>query len=152
MKILFTGFKGKNNTSFQLLYLLSASDKLLLTNSFSGLLRDIESFPLEIESYERVVMFGIDKTLTEHIRIEKAAKCNGQLKRTEYDIAALSNKLDNVRIGFEIAQAPAQGLCNEAYFHMLLRNACAVFIHIPSQRGMTQELMQKLVSVFSELK
>lgn len=40
MKVLYTGFKGKNNSSYQLLSKISGH-KLFLTNSFKGLEKDI---------------------------------------------------------------------------------------------------------------
>ena len=48
MKTLFIGFRGKNNTSSQLVNQLD-EDILLLTNSFSGLEKDILSIT---ESYD----------------------------------------------------------------------------------------------------
>ena len=44
MRILYVGFKGKNNTSFQLVSALDG-ERLFLTNSFSGIERDIEAQP-----------------------------------------------------------------------------------------------------------
>ena len=54
MKILYTGFKGKNNASCQLVEQINPSEKLLLTNSFGGIKRDLDSIPLE--SYELIIM------------------------------------------------------------------------------------------------
>ena len=60
MNILYTGFKGKNNTSYQLAEQFHGS-KLFLTNSFSGIKKDIDNIQ---ETYDMVFMFGVDKTLT----------------------------------------------------------------------------------------
>ena len=57
MRSLFAAFKGKLNTSFQLVSQLD-TNKLFLTNSFSGLEKDIKSFT---EKYDAVYMFGVDK-------------------------------------------------------------------------------------------
>lgn len=54
LKILYTGFKGKNNSSFQLLNKFPVA-KVYLTNSFDGLKRDIMGIS---EDYDFVVMFG----------------------------------------------------------------------------------------------
>ena len=43
MKILYTGFKGKNNASCQIIELINPSDKILLTNSFEGIKRDLDT-------------------------------------------------------------------------------------------------------------
>ena len=56
--ILYVGFKGKNNFSGMLAECVSPKH-LLLTNSFEGLKRDIDSVSNE---YDQVVMFGVDKT------------------------------------------------------------------------------------------
>ena len=53
---LFLGFKGKNNTSCMLAEQLSPKH-LLLTNSFTGLKKDIDSISGE---YDQIVMFGVD--------------------------------------------------------------------------------------------
>lgn len=59
MKTLFCGFCGKNNTSSHLISLLGG-ETLLLTNSVSGLKRDIEALS---DNYEKIILFGIDKNL-----------------------------------------------------------------------------------------
>ena len=46
MKILYTGFKGKNNASCQLVELINANDKVLLTNSFEGIKKDLAKISL----------------------------------------------------------------------------------------------------------
>ena len=61
MKILYTGFKGKNNASCQLIELIDPSDKILLTNSFEGIKRDLDNISLEL--YDLIIMFGINKKL-----------------------------------------------------------------------------------------
>ena len=59
MKTLYIGFRGKNNTSSQIVNQLG-EDILLLTNSFSGLEKDILSIT---ESYDSIYMFGVDSSL-----------------------------------------------------------------------------------------
>ena len=71
---LFVGFKGNNNSSSMLFKLLSP-EHLLLPNSFSGHKKDIDSICKE---YDRVVMFGVDKTLTSAVRLEKVAFLSGE--------------------------------------------------------------------------
>ncbi|MCM1193949.1 MAG: hypothetical protein NC389_16170, partial [Acetatifactor muris] len=53
-EVLFVGFKGKNNTSQQLVSLLPTTHKKMLTNSFSGLYKDIER--IQTEKYAGVVL------------------------------------------------------------------------------------------------
>lgn len=70
LRILYTGFKGKNNVSYQLLSEISGQ-KLLLTNSFVGLAKDIMSIK---DSYDFVIMLGLDTSLMEMVRIEYVTK------------------------------------------------------------------------------
>ena len=86
MKTLFIGFRGKNNTSSQLVNQLD-EDILLLTNSFSGLEKDILSIT---ESYDSIYIFGVDSSLKGTLRIEKVATHNGITVSSDYDITQLS--------------------------------------------------------------
>ena len=88
---LFLGFKGKNNTSCMLAEQLSPKH-LLLTNSFTGLKKDIDSISGE---YNQIVMFGVDKELSTAVRIERVAAKNG-IKfffKTRFGEACRSHKL-----------------------------------------------------------
>lgn len=148
MNELYMAFKGKNNTSNQLLSLLPVSDKVLLTNSFPGLRRDIGL--ISFENFHSVVMFGIDKTLVDSVRIERAAEGDGMNRQSTYDIRRLAERLGSRGVTFAISERPARYLCNEAYFCVLGKCPNAIFIHIPSLRGMTPELMEKLVECFPQ--
>ena len=146
-EVLITGFKGKNNTSAQLVALLPYPHKILLTNSFSGLHKDIEN--ISAEKYASIIMFGIDKTLFDCIRIEQTAAYNGRWQNSAYNVAGLAEKLSSVDIKYEISSTPTQYLCNAAFFYMLEKCQNSVFIHIPSLHGMTPALLQKLQHAFS---
>ena len=65
-RILYVGFKGKNNSSFKLVDSMKG-DHLFLTNSFEWVYRDIDILKKE---YKKVVMFGVDKMLSECIRLK----------------------------------------------------------------------------------
>ena len=56
MRVLYTGFKGKNNSSYQLLSKISG-ERIFLTNSFDGLKKDIMNVT---DQYDLVVMFGLE--------------------------------------------------------------------------------------------
>ena len=73
MRVLYTGFKGKNNSSYQLVSNISG-EKLFLTNSFEGLKKDIVNVK---DSYDLVVMFGLDTSLKDAVRIERVAELEG---------------------------------------------------------------------------
>ena len=145
MKTLLTAFKGTNNTSFRLVSQLG-DNVLLLTNSFSGLERDIDSIP---EIPDVVYMFGVDKKLNREIRVESCAKCGDNTICTEFDVLTLSKRLHDHGIKHHISNTPTQYLCNWAYYHMLRKNRNTVFIHIPSIRGMDDAFMKQLVGFFS---
>lgn len=145
MKILFTAFKGKNNTSYQL---VSRTNKnsFYLTNSFMGLEKDI----LSIDSnYDTVYMFGIDKNLVGEVRLETCAEYNGEYISSRFDVMDLKEKLKNYNVRFFVSTKPTRYLCNAAYYHMLKRNMNTIFIHIPSLKGMNDDLMNKLLCVFN---
>ena len=145
MRVLFTGFKGVHNTSFQLVGHLG-DDRMFLTNSFQGLKKDIASIDTD---YDIVYMFGVDKTLRGSVRIEACARLNGEQIYTDFDISSLQNKLREHGINCVVSHAPTGYLCNFAYYYMLHRNANTVFIHIPSIAGMEEDLMKALIGAFN---
>lgn len=147
MKILFTAFKGVHNTSFQLVN-QTAADCILLTNSFQGLKKDISFINSD---YSIVYMFGIDKKLIDKVRIETCAKYNDETVCTDFDVHCLETMLRNVGISYTISDKPTRYLCNAAYYHMLKKNSNTVFVHIPSLKGMSIELMNKLVKTFDNI-
>ena len=88
--ILFTGFKGRNNSSSLSAEQLS-SEHLLLTNSFAGLKKDIGSI---VKEYDFVVMFGVDTTLTSTVRIEKIASLDGIKLVSSLDLGWIADALN----------------------------------------------------------
>lgn len=144
MNTLFTAFKGKNNTSFQLVSRLSGN-ALFLTNSFAGLEKDISSVDCD---FDVVYMFGIDKTLVDKIRIDLCAHYNGEHICTDFDLLSLERKLDECKVSYYVSNKPTRYLCNAAYYYMLKKNRNTVFIHIPSLKGMNGALMNKLTGMF----
>ena len=144
MKTLFTGFKGKNNTSFQLVDGISGN-ALFLTNSFSGLEKDISSIDCD---FDVIYMFGIDNNLVNKIRIELCARYNSEHICTDFDLLPLERKLNESNIPYCISNKQTRYLCNAAYYCMLKKNPNTIFIHIPSLNGMNDTLMNKLAELF----
>lgn len=143
--VLFVGFKGKNNASGMLVEQI-APDHLLLTNSFAGLRRDIDSVPNE---YDYVVMFGVDKTLTDSVRIDKIASLNGITKPTAINLQSIKEKLADRGVPAEISEMPTAYLCNEAYWHMLEKfSGRAVFIHVPTIKNVDECFVERMKKVF----
>ena len=128
--ILYTGFKGRHNSSCRLMDLFEG-EKLLLTNSFAGLKIDIESITAV---YNAVFMFGLDKNLSDSVRIEKYAE------------KAARKAFEAEGIKCTVSENTSQYLCNEAYFFMLEKTGGkALFFHIPPIRYMTDSMAQSVV-------
>lgn len=141
---LYVGFKGKHNVSSDLVKSISA-DGYLLTNSFEGLKRDIESLNLP---YDCVFLFGIDKDLRDTVRIEKIAE-----KETKefsiLNLEDLSAQLDAVGISNYLSDKPTHYLCNDAYWYLLRKyHGKVVLIHIPSTKSINKNLIDGLKLVF----
>ena len=149
---LFLGFKGMRNSSGLLVTELSKDLSLsdasgsnnfcLLTNSFSGVKRGIDSIP---GTYEQVIMFGCDKSLKSCVRIERFAEKNGAKLETSLDLALLSKKLTDGGIANTISVTPTHYLCNEAYWYALKKfEGKAVFIHIPTLKNIDESFISKM--------
>lgn len=144
-KTLFVGFKGKNNSSGLLAESISP-DHLLLTNSFAGLKRDIDSVSGE---YDRIVLIGVDKNLTSNVRIEKAAVLNGEKITSLLELEKIADALNFAGIQTLISDTPTAYLCNEAYMHLLEKySGRAVLIHIPTIKNANDVFLNKMKSVF----
>ena len=147
MRILYVGFKGKNNTSFRLVSALDG-ERLFLTNSFSGIERDIEAMNAE---YDAVIMFGLDKPLSNAVRIENQAALHGDTLSTVLSTEQMAELFVKNGINCEISARPTHYLCNDAYYRMLRKtNGKAMFVHIPGSRYMTDELMAGIVKSLGE--
>ena len=147
MKILYVGFKGVKNTSYQLVSSFPG-EHLYLTNSFSGLARDIDALE---KDYDAVIMFGVDKSLSDTLRVERCAELDGELLETTLYADQLARWFCKNGIPCDISDIPTHYLCNDAYFRMLRKtNGKAVFVHIPGSRYMTQELMTGILKTLGE--
>ena len=144
-KVLFAGFRGKNNASGILAEQLSP-EPLLLTNSCPGLKKDIDSAAGE---YDYAVMFGVDKALASAVRIEKAAVRDGRKAVTALDPEKIAESLEAAGITSVISGDPVPCLCNEAYWHALVKySGKAVFIHIPTIKHADARFIEKMMSAF----
>ena len=141
MNTLYVGFKGKNNASYKLVSQLNGN-KLFLTNSFAGLSRDIQKLKSD---YSAVYMFGIDKNLTDFVRIESCAEQDDCFMTSNLPLEDIAEKLRANGVKSCISDTPTKYLCNDAYYRMLERlNGNAVFIHIPSIKHISDELIEAI--------
>lgn len=145
-KVLYIGFKGKNNVSGRLAESLSP-DHLLLTNSFEGLKRDIDSIDKE---HDCAVMFGVDKNLVSTVRIELSAVRDDKKYYSELRSDELAAALNAAGIKTVISDDPKNCLCNEAYWNALSRfEGRAIFIHIPTIRNADEAFLSKMKPDYS---
>lgn len=141
-KALFVGFKGKNNASGRLAELISPNH-LLLTNSFGGLKKDIDTIS---EKYDLAIMFGVDKTLVSTVKLEKFATMNDKRLYSKLGLIEFAEALILADIIPVISDEPRRSLCNDAYWHMLTRfEGRAVFIHIPTIKHADEAFLDKMI-------
>ena len=139
--ILYIAFKGKNNSSCQLVSQMHA-DAFYLTNSFPGIKRDIDTLSM---NYEKILMFGLDKNLHDAVRFERAAQKDGKLLYSSMDIEPYLTLANEMGISYTVSEAPGTYLCNEAYWYVLQKAECPVlFLHIPSTPHMSDCFGDKL--------
>lgn len=145
-KVLYIGFKGKNNASGRLAGAFSP-DHLLLTNSFEGLKKDIDSIG---NGYDSAVMFGVDKNLVSMVRIELSAVNDDKKYYSELRSDELAAALNAAGIKTVISDDPKTCLCNEAYWNVLSRfEGRAIFIHIPTIRNADEAFLSKMRQDYS---
>ena len=147
MNILFTAFKGKNNSSAILLDKITG-DKLYLTNSYVGLAKEINHLE---QIYDVVLMFGLDKNLDNEIMIEKIAENDGDIIVTNFDTEKIKRYFEKRNIKCTVSNTSTKYLCNAAYYDMLQKNFRNVlFIHIPTLKNLGQDLFTELLG-FTEI-
>lgn len=148
LRILYTGFKGKNNSSYQLLAKIPGQ-KLFLTNSFDGLKKDIMNVT---EQYGLVVMFGLDTRLKDTVRIEKVAEWENERIITQVDCDAICKSMVTSGIPCVVSNIPTRYLCNAAYFHMLQKfSGKVVFVHVPSLKNMSGSMVCKILECLEKI-
>ena len=134
MKILFTAFNGKNNSSKILLDKIKNENKLYLKNSFITSVKQLEE-ELKNNEYDLIISFGQAPLDMNTIRIETTAKSDTKYK-TKYNYTSLKNKLEK-NFKTIISNQAGTYLCNHIYYnglkyieeHNLITNM--IFIHIP---------------------
>ena len=139
--ILYTGFRGNRNASGLLAQQL-AQDCCLLTNSFSGLKRDIDAID---RTFDHAVMFGVDRELTDSVRIERTAEKDGVRYTSSLDLEGLAASFRTAGLAASVSDTTTAWLCNEAYWYMLRKfDGRVVFIHIPTARNVDEAFVRKI--------
>lgn len=132
-----------------LLARLISTNALLLTNSFSGSERDINS----IKSDESTVfLIGLNPALTNSIVLERQAKKGDSEILTVLPIDTLSDNLSDLGVKNEINDCPSNYLCNSAYYKLLEKfNGNALLIHVPNKKHLDPETLNKFVAFIKKI-
>lgn len=151
MKILYTAFKGNNNSSKILIDNIISNNKLYLTNSFKTSVVELQK---ELNNnYDLVISFGQAPLDMNTIKIETTAKGEKEYY-TNYDYNDLYNKLkDNYNV--VISNDAGNYLCNNIYYNGLMYindnklKTKMIFIHIPKIDKIND--IKKLLEIFSKM-
>ena len=146
MNILYVGFKGRHNSSCQIVSRLPG-ERRLLTNSFGGLRREIDSIS---RLYDAVYLFGLDKSLCGSVRVETCAEEAGHILYTLADVLELAHKFAVLGIPCAVSRQPSGYLCNAAYYALLEKMPCPVLlVHIPPLRNLPETMFAQLLAIFT---
>jgi len=153
MRVLYTAFKGKNNSSKILIDLIEKGKKLYITNSFTTSITELEN-ELKCNSYDLIIAFGRSTLEKDTIKIETVGRLFYSYKTT-YDYKFLKEKLENNNYKVKISTNAGKYLCNNFYYNGLKYiknhnlNTKMIFIHLPGLSKITD--IQNLANIFNEI-
>ena len=151
MRILYTAFNGKSNSSKVLLDNIKCnkSDKLYLKNSFVTSVDQLQN-KLVKNNYDLIISFGQASLDYNNIKIEIQGKNDTNIYNTTYDFSKLCYKLKVNGFNIIISYDAGNYLCNNIYYYGLKYiaeqnlNCDMIFIHIPQQDNIDISLLTKL--------
>lgn len=141
MKILYTAFYGKQNSSKLLLDKINSNNKLYLRNSFITSVTQLEK-ELRKNDYDLVISFGQAPMYSDTVKIEEIGFCNIEYK-TDYDYTNMKKDLESGGYKVIISNDAGTYLCNNLYFHGLKYisdnklKTKMIFVHIPEISNIT---------------
>ena len=139
MSYLYIGFKGKNNPSNYIVNQLPGSH-FFLTNSFSGIQKDIESLETTCEN---IILFGLNSKLKEEVQIEYCCEVDNERMTSNLDITKLKKTLSKFKM--KNSYVPSHYLCNYAYYLLCKKfNSKVILLHIPFSKEYADEILQAL--------
>lgn len=150
MKILYTAFKGKNNSSKILIDHINAVNKLYLTNSFKTSVLEL-SREIEKNDYDLIISFGQASIDKDSIKIETVA-ADELSYDTNFDYTSIKKKLEK-EYNVIISNNAGNYLCNNIYYYglkMIKENKLKtkmIFIHIPKIEEISD--IEKLSKLFN---
>ena len=150
MKILYTAFNGKNNSSKILLDMIKSKNKLYLKNSFTTSVKQLEN-EIKKNNYDLIISFGRASLDSDTIKIETTGRGKENIYKTEFDY---SNIYEKLKSDYDVLISDDAGnyFCNNIYYNGLKMindnnlKTNMIFIHIPDIDNMTD--IYKLASMF----
>lgn len=153
MKILYTAFNGKTNSSKILLDEIDCVHKLYLKNSFTS---SVTEFEKELaNNYDFVVSFGQAPLDVDVVKIETTG-FNDDKFVTNFDYSELKVILEQAGYKVMVSNNAGKYLCNNLYYYGLKYihdnelNTRMLFIHIPKIKNITNII--DLANIFKQVK
>ena len=136
MKILYTAFNGKDNSSKILLdkIIVDNKDKLYLRNSFDT---SVKQLIKKLKKYESIISFGQAPLDKDTIKIEVIGKKENTLYNTDFNYSKIKEDIEKTGFKVYISEDAGNFLCNNLYYNGLKYikenniNCKMIFIHIP---------------------
>lgn len=150
MKILYTAFNGKNNSSKILLDMIKSENKLYLKNSFTTSVKQLEN-EIKKNNYDLIISFGRASLDSDTIKIETTGRGKENTYKSEFDYSNIYQKLKS---DYDVLISDDAGnyFCNNIYYNGLKiindnnLKTNMIFIHIPDIDNITD--FYKLASKF----
>ena len=139
MKVLYTAFKGKTNSSKILLDQIKSDNKIYLTNSFEASVKELID-KIKSNEYDLIIAFGQAPIERNTIKIETTAR-GEECLITDYDFKNIKNNLEK-KYNVVISNDAGNYLCNNIYYNGLKYikdnslKTKMLFIHIPKINNM----------------
>ena len=149
MRVLYTAFKGKTNSSKILLDKINSDNKIYLTNSFTTSVKELID-RIKSNEYDVIVAFGQAPIESDTIKIETTARAEECLV-TDYDFENIKNNIEK-EYKVVISNNAGNYLCNNIYYNGLKYikenglKTKMIFIHIPKINNINNiEELSKLI-------
>ena len=152
MKVLYSAFNGKSNSSKVLLDNINTKEnnKLYLKNSFKTSVEQLKN-KIKNNEYDLIISFGQAPLNRNTIKIETRGNDNVYYE-TNYDYSKLKEKLEEKNFNVVISKDAGNYLCNNIYYNGLKyineqKLKCRmIFIHIPEINNIDD--IKKLSNLF----
>jgi len=150
VKILYTAFNGKDNSSKILLdkITVKSADKLYLRNSFDTSVKQLIN---KLKKYELIISFGQAPLDKDTIKIEVIGKKDKDLYKTDFNYLKIKKDIEKKGLRVYISNDAGDFLCNNLYYNGLKYikenniNCKMLFIHIPKIENISNiELLAKV--------